>query len=144
MEVGKPKAAWGLLEEQRATHVQHQDFQGQQRFNGLTLPWKDEGVRPPNPPNSSIVQRQQMRNQQPDWFEQQQQLVGGKRKLLSASLVDQQEGDEQPQLLCCLQHLYSSIAWLVGHDLKSTSELEFQKLSTPWSDCRVLPTPSLD
>ena len=114
MEVGKPKAAWGLLEEQRATHVQHQDFQGQQRFNGLTLPWKDEGVRPPNPPNSSILQRQQMRNQQPDWFQQQQQLVGGKLKLLPASLVKQQEGVEQPKLLPAALHAVGGVQFEVN------------------------------
>ena len=111
MEVGKPKAAWGLLEEQRATHVQHQDFQGQQRFNGLTLPWKDEGVRPPN---SFNVQQQQMRSQKPVWFQQQQQLVGGKLKLLPASLVKQQEGVEQPKLLPAALHAVGGVQFEVN------------------------------
>ena len=68
--------------------VQHQDFQGQLGFKGLLpLPWKDEGMRPPNSLN--VQQQQQMSSQQPVWF--QQQLVGGKLELLPASLVKQQE-----------------------------------------------------
>ena len=71
--------------------VQHQDFQGQLGFKGLLpLPWKDEGMRPPNSLN--VQQQQQMSSQQPVWFQQQQQqLVGGKLELLPASLVKQQE-----------------------------------------------------
>ena len=72
--------------------VQHRDFQGQRGFKVLPLPWKDEGVRPPN----SFKVQQQMRSQQPVWSQQQQQLVGGKLKLLPASLVEQQEDGEQP------------------------------------------------
>merc|ERR1719222_834789 len=83
--------------------VQHQDFQGQLGFKGLLpLPWKDEGMRPPNSLN--VQQQQQMSSQQPVWFQQQQQLVGGKLELLPASLVKQQE-QLLPETLQQQQHV---------------------------------------
>ena len=87
-----PKLLEDYLRSRESRHlpapVQQQDFQGARGFKGQPLPWKNEGVRPPNSLN---VPQQQMRSQKPVWFQQQQQLVGGKLKLLPASLVKQQE-----------------------------------------------------